>query len=463
MLGPVMKPINWLKTGKPQGWKKYALGFEGDGPPPFVSNPDPDDRRSHVPPLGLREYWYPALPDKDMTWKKPIALKICGQRLVFFRDKAGQVQALLDSCPHRGAYLSWGDCYWKGYLSCPYHGATYDGDGNCVEFVTEGPDSKMPGRLKAHKFPTITLKGTVFVWMGEGEPLPPEEDIPPEFFDEKALVQVDWDYWSMNWLMALENTFDAHNAFWVHRNSVNFLKTRLGGRPRTPAGYRVKVVDNKLVRAMTGPEMYYAEKNDGKFPYQMYYPRVGAKWPLHRWRLLWTWWTDRRGRNVSRGSAGSNGKAPRWVNPEGWGGIGFAQVLPGMRRNSFGNGSGSRWCVPVDENLTRLFYISAYWPASKLDWRLKQLRRPWNRWFQFNFQNQDRDVAAVQYQYPEFLSSTDSYPVAFRKLIVEHARGLKRDYEIPEETREESLVYEADRMLGVNPVSEVVSTRKGDN
>ena len=41
-----------------------------------------------------------------------------------------------------------------------------------MEFITEGPDSRMVGRLKARKFPTRTLKGVVFVWMGEGEPAP---------------------------------------------------------------------------------------------------------------------------------------------------------------------------------------------------------------------------------------------------------------------------------------------------
>src|SRR5439155_6503355 len=166
----LLAELSKIRAGYPMGWRKYARGTQGNRMPPFVQPTDPDDRRSQIPALGLREYWYPALPAKDVGWKKPEVLRICGEDLVFFRDKQGEVQALWDYCPHRGAMLSHGDCFWKGYVSCPYHGATFDGNGECVEFITEGPDSQMVGRLKARKYPTRTLKGTVFVWMGDGEP-----------------------------------------------------------------------------------------------------------------------------------------------------------------------------------------------------------------------------------------------------------------------------------------------------
>ena len=174
-------------SGYPGGYKKMRRGFQGfDSTPPFKVPDDPSDRRSRIPPTGFREYWYPALPAKDVEKNKPQMLRMLGTDVVFFKDKQGEVQALLDWCPHRAVYLSMGRCYFEGFLTCPYHGATFDGDGNCVAFLTEGPDSKMVGApgMKARKFPTVTLKGMVFVWMGEGEPVSPEEDIPPEMFEE---------------------------------------------------------------------------------------------------------------------------------------------------------------------------------------------------------------------------------------------------------------------------------------
>src|SRR3954454_14844871 len=60
-----------------------------------------------VPPLGYREYWYPGIHD-NLVKNKPISLKMLGEDLVFFRDEKGEVKALSDYCPHRGARLSGG-------------------------------------------------------------------------------------------------------------------------------------------------------------------------------------------------------------------------------------------------------------------------------------------------------------------------------------------------------------------
>jgi len=438
-----MRTLSKIRGGWPGGWKQYARGLNGSKTPEFVQPTDPDDRRGAIPALGLREYWYPALPAKDVGARKPVGLKLLGIDLVLFRDKGGEVKALWDYCPHRGAYLSWGNCFWKGFVSCPYHGATFDGSGECVEFITEGPDSKMVGRLKARPYPTVTLKGLVFVWMGEGQPVDPREDIPPELFDDRAVVQATFRYWNCNWMIALENTGDAHNMFYVHRDSFRVLRSRTGGRPRTPVGYRVKIVDNVSVQRMKDPnrggtEGYYAV--DGKMPYQLYHPRAGGNWPKHRWRLLWTWFFDifeRRKRHK-----------PHFENPPNWEG----QRLPGIVRNNHHTHMYTRWGVPVEADLTRAVYFYSTRP-----------RTAWGRFYDrlafklflewmyfFNFSDQDYDaMRSVRYQYPEYLSSTDSPVVALRKLVTEHARGLNAS--VPAETAAEKLVKEADELLGMHP------------
>jgi hypothetical protein len=142
-----------------------------------------------------------------------------------------------------------------------------------------------------------------------------------------------------------------------------------------------------------------------------------------------------------------------FVNPEDWGGKGFTIRIPGMRRA----GTSMRWCVPVEDNLTRLFYSTPYWPKSRLHRFWKSVRWPYDNWkAQHNFQNQDRDVAeSTRWDAAEFLSSTDSMVVAMRKLFVMHARNTQPPVEVPEETTAETLVYEADRAFGVKPGVEV--------
>jgi phenylpropionate dioxygenase-like ring-hydroxylating dioxygenase large terminal subunit len=452
----LLKALSKIRGGYPGGWKEYARGYHGNDTPTFVQPNDPDDRRSQIPANGLREYWYPAIPDKDIGWKKPVGLRIVNQDITLFRDKNDHVQALWDYCPHRGVYLSWGDCFWKGYLSCAYHGATFNGDGECVEFITEGPDSKMVGQLKAKKFPTVTLRGLVFVWMGEGDPVPPEEDIPPEFFEPQTMVQWAFRYWACNWMIALENTGDAHNRFYVHRDSFRLLRSRLGGRPRTPMGLRVKIVNDKSVnraerqvRNMFSvdpdekddhPERYYVK--DNKLNYQFHHPRVDGHWPLHRWRLIWTWFFDIFERRKA--------KQPRYHNPPEWEG----QRLPGMVRNNHHTHLYTRWAVPVDKDLTRAVYFFTSRPKNWIG-RLydKVTYTLFINWMvHFNFSDQDYDaMRSARYQYPEYLSSSDNPVIALRRLVGQRARGIKSGVDVVEETTAERLVREADEQMGVLP------------
>ena len=435
-----------LWAGYPGGYKSTARGLDPVGRAlPFRQSDDPNDIRTKIPALGHREYWYPALPDKDIK-KNPQVLRMLGQDMVMFRGKDGQVKALLDVCPHRGAFLSLGDCFYEGTVSCPYHGATYDGDGNCVAFLTEGPDSKAVGELKAWAFPTVTLKGIVFVWMGEGEPVDPREDVPPEMFDE-PYTQVRWStqVYHCNWILVLENTNDAHNAFYVHRNCVSTLRGRNGGRPRTPLGYRTKVVGGKTANYGAGAgiaptERYYFDEN-GNIPFQMYYPGVDGVWPLGRIRLLWSWYFERQ-RNRSGGrnpydrarNARYDEKGERILDE--WQGT----RLPSISAKGTGGASkyrSHRWAVPVDRDMTRIVYVNIerYLEKPTVQTRLyRGFTWPYRNWsHNFNFRWADVDAERTcRYEVPEYLTPTDSTVVVIRKVLTEYARGVHTAEELKE-------------------------------
>ena len=139
-----------------------------------------------VPETGYREYWYPGVMAADIG-KKPVALRLLEEQVVFFRDTKNEVVALSDICPHRGAFLSGGigkapmNDEFKGFIVCPYHGYTFDGEGQCVAALTDGPESKLAPKLRNRKYPTRTIHGVVWIWMGVTEPVPLEEDLPPSF------------------------------------------------------------------------------------------------------------------------------------------------------------------------------------------------------------------------------------------------------------------------------------------
>ncbi|MEX2431135.1 MAG: aromatic ring-hydroxylating dioxygenase subunit alpha [Dehalococcoidia bacterium] len=452
MYGNFIDTLKRTWGGYPGGYKKFRRGSQGVWEtPPFQQPDDPNDLRSKIPPLGHKEYWYPALPDKDIRGKKPHVLRMLGEDLVFFRGKDGQVKALKDACPHRGAYLSMGDCFYDGFITCPYHGATFDGDGNCVAFLTEGPDSKMVGNVKAWARKTVTLKGIVFVWMGDGEPVDPREDLPPEMFEEHHVVRYVSQILHCNWIIVLENTNDAHNAFYVHRDCIGVLPSRLGGRPRTPLGYRTKIINGKTANYNAGSgiaptERYYYDEN-GNIPYQMYYPGVDGVWPLHRWRLLWSWIWARKARNRGANTRWGDGRNAGQPAPRGddeWQGT----RLPSISAKGTGGKTkyrSHRWAVPVEKDMTRIVYINIeryMEKPSPLTRVWKGFTWPLRNWqHNFNFRYADVDAERTcQYHLPEYLSATDSTVVVIRKVLAEYARGVRMPDEVEQESQEEERV-----------------------
>ncbi|WP_419927788.1 Rieske 2Fe-2S domain-containing protein [Candidatus Poriferisocius sp.] len=209
-------------------WHKKAYGSE-DKPISLLEIPwDYVEENQHQTPfLGLREYWYPALISKELRNNQPKAITLLGDNLVFFRDGSGQARALDNRCPHRGAFLSLGQVgvYEAGTITCRYHGMTFDGNGECVAYLTDGPNSSIPGRIRARSYPVEEHNGVIFIYMGEREPEPVIDSVPHadtvlkgegEFFLDR--VQLPYSY-----LNLLDNTVDLTHPGILHRNCLQFI------------------------------------------------------------------------------------------------------------------------------------------------------------------------------------------------------------------------------------------------
>ena len=273
--------------------------------------------------------------------------------------------------------------------------------------LSEGPDSGVCGKpgSEAKVYPTQTLKGLVFVWMGEGEPAPIQEDVPEEFFDADALVQVGLVYWKCNWEVALENSMDSHVNY-VHRNAVVVM--RGGFIARGAQGEHPIFVGNGFGGDVA--ESNYMRKS----PAFDLYPN-GWRWPKTNYRRFWTWLTrplaDRARRNIPPP------QSARWCG---------GHHLPGMFRAEFGWDLYTRMCVPVEEHLTRVWYYHCTRPKNA--WRRFWDRAAYatvRRWIiEYNFSRQDERVMLNQrYDTPEKLSGTDAEVIAWRRLVVTKQHG----------------------------------------
>jgi nitrite reductase/ring-hydroxylating ferredoxin subunit len=360
------------------------------------------DIRHLIPKLGLRNYWYPALRARDVGSRKPVKVSLLGEELCFFRGATGDVVAIQDICPHRGARLSEGDCHYRGTVACPYHGWVYDESGKNVAVLSEGPDSGVCGKpgTEARAYPTRTLKGLVFVWIGDGDPAPIEEDVPEEFFDADALVLTGQVTWRCNWEVALENSMDSHVNY-VHRNAI--VVARGGFISRGAQGEHPIFVGNGFGGDVA--ESNYMRKS----PAFDLYPN-GWRWPKTNYRRAWTWLfrplVERARRHIPPPSSA------RWCG---------GHHLPGMFRAEFAYDLYTRMCVPVEEHLTRVWYYHYLRPEGALA-RLWQrfLYAAVHRWIiEYNFSRQDERVMLHQrYDAPEKLSGTDAEVIQWRRLVV---------------------------------------------
>ena len=114
-----------------------------------------------------RNTWYVACTPEEID-EHPLGRKICGEPIVFYRGADGQVAALEDFCPHRGAPLSLGTVC-EGRLVCGYHGLVMGCDGRTVAM----PGQRVAAFPAIRSYPVVERYGFVWVWPGDASQADP--------------------------------------------------------------------------------------------------------------------------------------------------------------------------------------------------------------------------------------------------------------------------------------------------
>lgn len=191
-------------------------------------------------PMGelLRRYWMPAGASSELAPGRTLRVRLLGEDLVLFRDRAGRAGILGERCPHRGASLAYGIVDEKG-LRCPYHGWKFDVAGRCLATPAEPPASPLPNRVRARAGRVEELGGLVFAYLGpEPAPLLPRFDL---FVAEGVLRDVGRAAIPCNWLQIMENSVDPHHVEWLHGEYMAHVRTERGEKP--PERYRRRHVE----------------------------------------------------------------------------------------------------------------------------------------------------------------------------------------------------------------------------
>ncbi len=166
----------------------------------------------------MKNFWY-ACEFSFAVTNKPKQIVMLNQRFVLYRNTQGQIIALKDQCPHRGAALSLGsvkdDC-----IHCPYHGWKFQADGQCIDIPSNAIGTPIPKKANVDSYPVQEKYG--FVWLFYGD-LPAEQRPPlptfPEYMVSTMRPVYDQGIDNANYARLMEANLDFTHVIAVHRKS----------------------------------------------------------------------------------------------------------------------------------------------------------------------------------------------------------------------------------------------------
>jgi phenylpropionate dioxygenase-like ring-hydroxylating dioxygenase large terminal subunit len=162
------------------------------------------------------QLWWVAGTSDEFDNGKIVSRRILDVPVALYRNSEGNVVALEDSCPHRGAPLSVGTI--KGdNLVCGYHGLEFAADGGCVNVPTQ---TKIPKFCRVRTFPVVENAPFVWIWTGNPDQADPEK-VPDYAWHNNPewTVAMDYIHLGCNYMMLKENVIDLTHFAFVHASS----------------------------------------------------------------------------------------------------------------------------------------------------------------------------------------------------------------------------------------------------
>ncbi len=178
--------------------------------------------------------WTPVALSSRLKIGAILPVELAAERLALFRDRRGEIGALIDRCPHRGVKLSLGKVTEDGCVECPFHAWKFDRRGRNCE-VPLNPDAKR-ALLFADAIPARDLGGLIWVYTALGAEAPCEPKVPDALLNPvcvKTYLQVDW---AAHWTRAMENMLDSPHVPYLHRKTIGRLV-----RPKLKSGSRMDI------------------------------------------------------------------------------------------------------------------------------------------------------------------------------------------------------------------------------
>lgn len=169
--------------------------------------------------------------------KKPNDFKtrtVGGRPLIFAKDKKGRVRAWINSCPHRGAMLCREDQGNARFITCAYHGWSFNTSGDVVSIPGDdayGEDFERPGLTAPAQ--VDSYRGFIFVTFNPDAPdllthlagAAEYLDLVSDMSEEGMAVLEGTHHYSVkaNWKLLVENSYDGYHAMSTHQRYFEMI------------------------------------------------------------------------------------------------------------------------------------------------------------------------------------------------------------------------------------------------
>ena len=360
---------------------------------------------------GIKNHWYPALFSHEIGEDEVKGIQIAGEPIAL-RRADGRIYALRDECLHRGVRISARPtCFTKDTISCWYHGFTYDLESGDLCDIIASQEDPLIGKVSLRTYPVEEVNGMIFVFIGDEDyPRPPLEcDVPsrvPDDYEFRTAYLLDKDTVLLgirrhcvgNWRLATESGGDPGH-FLIHRLSPLVLSQSFS----LPLSARLTGPDSVIVNDKEWPKSIALDYDT--LEHVMENKCLGVKTYGD---------TVPAGLNVSL-------YLPGVLYVENWPTRGLAQY---------------EWYVPADDG------HHVYWQVIAATCKTAEERQDFkvqydNCWEELALKSgfNDDDIFAREATEPfyeddrgweeETLFSLDQFVVEWRKLVVNHARGIQ--------------------------------------
>ncbi len=153
------------------------------------------------------------------------ARRIIGRPILITRNSEGELGAYYNMCQHRGVEIAEGRGNAK-YLSCPYHGWTYDMDGRLkgAAFMRE-TEGFAPANCRLPQIHLKVWRGNIFISFAETPPdfqaqmADFEREFAPLHTERCRVADVSSFTLQCNWKFLHENLMDFYHVGVLHANS----------------------------------------------------------------------------------------------------------------------------------------------------------------------------------------------------------------------------------------------------